>query len=434
MSKQAAQLASGKLGPVTLAPGFSRRHGFGVMISALLCVPLMTFINFIQPYLFNEVFAIDPAEQGRLTGNLAAMHELIIICLISFAGSISDNIGRRVVIISGLLILAVGYLLYPLADSKPEIFLFRAIISLGAVAIAAMHTAIITDTPAEQDRGKFLAIVGVCTGVGMALLALQLGKLPNVFQQAGFSAASAGQLLLWVVVALILLVAGSLYLTLKPGRVDVFSAPLPIHQRLRQGLHSAVENPRIALAYLVAFASRGDIVVVGTYMSLWVVLAGEQAQLSAADGLKRAALIVAAVQGSALLWGMVMGILSDRINRHLAVCIAFALASAAYLTMGLMTDPFANSIFLACIFLGIGEISTVIAGQALLGQEAPLANRGAVTGLFSLCGGLGILIATFIGGRLFDAIGPATPFLMMAVINAVVLTVALFSYRQLNRA
>ena len=84
MSEQAAQLAHAKLGPVTLAPGFSRRHGFGVLISALLCVPLMTFINFIQPYLFNEVFAIDPAEQGRLprtaqqyTSNTSGSHQSV---------------------------------------------------------------------------------------------------------------------------------------------------------------------------------------------------------------------------------------------------------------------------------------------------------------------------------------------------------------------
>jgi len=50
----------------------------------------------------------------------------------------------------------------------------------------------------------------------------------------------------------------------------------------------------------------------------------------------------------------------------------------------------------------------------LIGQEAPLENRGAVIGAFSACGAVGVLIANGIGGRLFDSIDPGAPFLMVA--------------------
>ncbi len=89
-------------------------------------------------------------------------------------------------------------------------------------------------------------------------------------------------------------------------------------------------------------------------------------------------------------------------------------------------DPFSNRIFLPAILLGMGEVSTIIAGNALIGQSAPAAVRGAVLGSFALCGALGILVATSIGGRLFDLWTPGGPFVQMGIINALVLTGAIY--------
>ena len=78
------------------------------------------------------------------------------------------------------------------------------------------------------------------------------------------------------------------------------------------------------------------------------------------------------------------------------------------------------------VLLGLGEISTIIAGNALIGQNAPAAVRGAVLGSFALCGAFGILVATSVGGRLFDLWMPGGPFVQMGIINAVVLAGAFY--------
>jgi MFS family permease len=74
----------------------------------------------------------------------------------------------------------------------------------------------------------------------------------------------------------------------------------------------------------------------------------------------------------------------------------------------------------ATFVLGIGEISAGIAGNALIGQEAPPQIRGAWVGVFGLVGAAGILAATFVGGQAFDRIGYGAPFTMMAGVNAVI--------------
>ena len=77
------------------------------------------------------------------------------------------------------------------------------------------------------------------------------------------------------------------------------------------------------------------------------------------------------------------------------------------------------------MFVGIGEISGVIASQALIGEQAPAATRGSVVGVFGFFGAIGILIATKAGGHLFDSIHPSAPFVLMGVINAVIFLWAL---------
>jgi MFS family permease len=79
----------------------------------------------------------------------------------------------------------------------------------------------------------------------------------------------------------------------------------------------------------------------------------------------------------------------------------------------------------AGILLGIGQMSAITASQTLIGQEAPAENRGTVIGLFSFFGAAGVMFITSIGGRLYDAIDPTAPFILIAVVNAVLFICAL---------
>ena len=68
----------------------------------------------------------------------------------------------------------------------------------------------------------------------------------------------------------------------------------------------------------------------------------------------------------------------------------------------------------------------MLATQSLIGQEAPKKERGAVIGTFSMFGALGVLIAALIGGRLFDAVSPAAPFVFVGCCTALVLLASIF--------
>jgi hypothetical protein len=58
--------------------------------------------------------------------------------------------------------------------------------------------------------------------------------------------------------------------------------------------------------------------------------------------------------------------------------------------------------------------------------------RGAVVGTFSVCGAAGILFVTSIGGRLYDAIAPGAPFIMIGLLNGLLGVYGFWLYRRLK--
>ena len=84
--------------------------------------------------------------------------------------------------------------------------------------------------------------------------------------------------------------------------------------------------------------------------------------------------------------------------------------------------------YAAAAFMGMGEMSGVLASQSLVGQVAGERGRGAVIGVYSMFGAVGILLATFVGGLLFDAWRPSAPYLLVGIADACLAAVALGVY------
>jgi len=396
------------------------------MVAALTAIPLVSFINFAQPFLLNEVFNVPESEQGVLTGQLAALQELIVLSLMGFVGAASDNFGRRVIMITGLLFIAFGLAIYPLASSVNELYGYRVLFAIGAAMVPVMYSATVHDIASNKSRGLFTALGSFCTGLGMVLVSTQLGKLPTLLVESGINPVDAGRYTYWVMVGLAVIVIVLVRLLWKAGHQKTQEAKEPLLNMVKGGFAEASKNPRIALAYLTAFASRGDLVVIGTFLSLWLVQSASDFNFTSAEGLKRAGIMVAVIQATAMVWAIIMGICADRINRVLAVLVGFSIATFGYMQMSLVDNPYASSALIACVILGMGEISTIVTGSALIGQEAPAEKRGSVIGVFSLIGAFAILVFTYVGGVVFDGVGRTAPFMMMGIVNGIVVIAATF--------
>jgi MFS family permease len=124
---------------------------------------------------------VPESTQGAISGNLVFLTEIVTLLLFLPAGVLMDRIGRRGVYAAGFLVLALTYVLYPLAESVESLYLYRILYAIGVVAVAGGLSTVLADYPAERSRGKLVAIVGVLSGLGVVLISQGFGALPKVF-------------------------------------------------------------------------------------------------------------------------------------------------------------------------------------------------------------------------------------------------------------
>ncbi|SVE10274.1 uncharacterized protein METZ01_LOCUS463128, partial [marine metagenome] len=241
---------------------------------------------------------------------------------------------------------------------------------------------------------------------------------------SGTSSVEAGRYTFWVTSGIAFI--GMLITWFGLSRLkSLRNSTLSLLQRLRIGITAAQNNPRITLSYGAAFVGRTDLVVVVIFLSLWITHASMEQGMTSEEALIQAGIMFAVIQGAGLLFMPIMGYLVDRMNRVVALAIATGLALVGYLWLGLLDQPMGPPAYPAAVILGMGQASAILTAMALVGQEVTETNTGAVSGLFTLFGAVGILLATKIGGVLFDVWMPGAPFVITGLANGAILLAAL---------
>lgn len=413
-----------KVGPWEFVPGVSRGHFNSLLGASFFTIGIMTLVGNLQPYLFNAVLKVPVGEQGSLGGSLASFNELVFLAVASLVGAASDKIGRRPVYALGFVIMAFAYFLYPLATAPGDLYLYRAVFAVGAACVSSMLAAIIADYAMETSRGRLVGICFFLNGIGVATLVVLGGRLPRMIEAMGVEPVQAAKCAYWSVAALCFLPFLIVAFGLQPGAPARVERKEPMLATMRIGL-AAARDPRVLLAYFSAMVSRGDLAVLSTFFLLWLTTHGIGEGLSAAEAQAAGTKFFGIAQIVATLWALVVMLFIDRLDRVLALAIAMVLASASYITIGMVDDPLGPAMYAAAAFMGIGEMSGILASQSLVGQVSGEQGRGAVIGVFSMFGAAGILLSTWFGGILFDAWKPSAPYVLVGVANGVL---ALFAF------
>ncbi len=413
-------------GLVWLVPGVTNLHVVSLMWAALVSIGLLTIISIATNYIlttnFKDIVAV--GDYGKINGDLTFWTEVTLILLFSAVGVMADRIGRRPVFAFGLMGMGLGYLFYPLAGSLGELTVYRVIYAVGLAATTGMLGTVVQDYPQEKSRGKMIAIFGLLNGLGVILMNVLFRYLLNLAEGWGFDETGAGKFALWVIVSICFVSAGVVGLGLKPGTPVRHEDRSDLRTLIRAGFLQA-KNPRIALAYSSAFVARSDLVILGTFSVTWGTVAGVSQGLSGMESARAALLIFITAQTAALFWVPVAGFIMDRLNRVTGAAILLAFAAIGYTATIFVDNPLDPSAMKFFVLLGIGQMSAFFAATVLIGQEAPVAERGSVVGMFNVVGAIGILISTVIGGRLFDAVAPSAPFVMIGIFNSIICLAAI---------
>ena len=169
------------------------------------------------------------------------------------------------------------------------------------------------------------------------------------------------------------------------------------------------------------FISRGDLLVMTTFFTLWIVAVGVDGGMDTDSAQGFASRLFGTSQLALIIFFPVMGYLVDRFDRVTTLAVSLFIAAVGYFALYVVGDPFESPfMILVAIMAGAGEAAVIVSGPALVGQEAPRRVRGSVFGVMGAAGIFGVLIHSWASGQLFNGVSYQTPFLYMAVMNAVV--------------
>lgn len=163
-------------------------------LGVVMLILMTTFIGFgiIIPVLPELIKASSPGSYELHTGWMLSIYSAISFLLSPLWGGLSDRIGRRPVILVGVLGFAASFLVFGIADGNLVLmYVSRIVGGLFSGAVTSVIVAYVADITPPDQRTKGMGLVGMSIGLGFTIGPGFGGLLSLVSNNTPFYAASA---------------------------------------------------------------------------------------------------------------------------------------------------------------------------------------------------------------------------------------------------
>ncbi len=319
-------------------------------------------------------------------------------------GMLSDKIGRRPVIVMGLLIFALGSGVAAEADTIGGVILGRGLQGCGAIAAAVM--ALAADLTRDSQRTKSMAFIGISVGAAF-LIALVAG--PMIAATAGLSG------VFWATAALALVAVALLYGVVPAGGEAAFRPEV----NARAGaLGVVLRNPdllRLDFGVLVL-----HFILTASFVVLPVILESQLGVARADHWMIYVPVLLVSVAGMAAL----ISIGERRRILHRLLAGVAVLVIVADLVLAGFSDSLPLFILgLWLFFVGFNTLEASL--PSLLTRFAPEGMRGTALGVYATAQFLGAFLGGTLGGLVYGGFGADGVFLACALAAGIWLISAL---------
>jgi MFS family permease len=361
------------------------RWGQIVVISAGGFV-VWTGFGAILPYL--PIFLQEQAHSSLfMIGLIASMLYLGTLLFASPMGWLSDQIGRKPVLVSGIALYAVATFLFTRTTDPVWFVLFRLLEGVGTAAVMPAGQAFIADVSSEADRSKAFGLLttaqfgGLIAGPALAPPLYHLGG----GGQGGF------YLIFYFGAVLSAMAAVAAFALLKEPPRRPRPAEEPREKRRVLPPRAVLLSPAVLAFLLVAFTSH---FAMGGWEVIWSLYLKE---LGASMAYIAATWIAFSVPMLLAFFG---GVLADRYNRFLLMFVGYSISAVAWILYGTTTNL---PLFLAVnVIEGFAIAFSWPAKQAFFVQVVVRRWLGTLLGVenssMQLAGLLGTLSAPIIYG------------------------------------
>jgi DHA1 family multidrug resistance protein-like MFS transporter len=382
-----------------------------MMSSTRKALPVLFLVMFLVMLGFGIVIPVLPLYARELgassltLGWLMATYSFMNLLFSPIWGNISDRMGRKPVMLIGLLGFGIAYVAFGLATELWQLFVSR--ILAGALSAAAMPTAMayVADITTEETRGKGMGMIGAAAGLGFIFGPAIGGSLSKWGYDKPFIFAGMLAALTFIVASIVL------------------KESLPKEKRRSHGKKTS----RWA-------AFRGSLVYL--YIMSFVVsfsLAGLESTFAfyAVDKLHMTSVqlgyvfVVMGVVG-AFIQGGLIGKLIKRFGEDRVIQIGLLVSAIGFILIVWATDIVTGAIFLAVFGAGNGMIRPSV--SALISKRTT-SGQGNALGLLGSLDSLGRIAGPPVGGLLY-AKGMTFPYYSGAIMSIVALLL-LFYFQKL---
>ena len=323
-------------------------------------------------------------------------------------GRWSDRVGRKPIILVGLMGSCLSYLGLALSTSLAMLFIARIV---GGIAGAHIPTAqaYIADVTTPENRARGMGMVGAAFGLGFIFGPAIGGVLTR------FGPATP----MWFASALCLSnFIAALFLLPESRTVDASTKSLGRMEAFRHAATQPTLLLLLSLFFLVTLAFSG-------FEATFAIFSEAKFGFTASTiGFVFAfiGVVLATVQG--VLVGRVVKVISERRLIPLAI---FAIA------LGIGLIPYVWNVPTLLVALGVLAIGMGFNNPSLTSMVSRLADpndQGGILGLASSLGSLGRVVGPALGGYLYDAYGMTTPYLTAAALMLFAFSVSFFGLRR----
>lgn len=366
---------------------------FLIISAGLVTMARATSMTFLAVEL-QQAFGLGPAAIGFLLG----IGPLLGAAASLLAGSLSDRVGRKPVLVLTLLAMSVAMVAIGLAHS---LLVFSIAQIFGSVAIAVyapLSRALLSDICPPRLRLKYFSWRYTASNVGWTvgpIMGLAAGLAPTLL----FLAAGLG----YAILALVLHV---LDLTVLG----------PASMGRHSGETSLVANIKFAIRDLrMACFVAGALLLVAVY-GQWTATLAPYLAANFADGVTIFGFLVS-INGAVVLLG---NALARRLIEHCGALPALVMGCAflAASQIGFLLSSELVGFVLSMIVFTIGEILVVPSEYVLVDGISSDGNRGSYYGAHALASA-GSFLGPTLGGLTLDTLGAPAMFALFASLSAV---------------
>ncbi|MBG0967146.1 MFS transporter [Bacillus sp. SRB1LM] len=332
---------------------------------------------------------VTPIEKG---GWLITSYALFYGLTAPLFGPISDKIGRKQMIVTGMFIFSVGTFCTGLTQDFNTILVFRALTGLSGAMVMPSIFALIGDKIPYKMRGMAMGMI-MGAMVGSTVLGVPIGAFLTSVGNWQWTFYGIGILALLVT----FIALGALPKTPATNQIPV-SAPVAMVSAIKTAFTNSSVFFALLSTFLWTIGLQGMFSYIGVYYK-------ENFDYS----VEKIGIVIFLAGAGSIIGNVVGGKLSDRIGKKSVVSIAAVIAAIGVISFSLLTNYAVPAIIVHVLWsasIGLGQSSLT----ALISELSPKV-RGTVMALNSSAMYIGMMFASagaswlLVGGKTFLAIG-----------------------------